>query len=319
MEGVDRETAKYLRHVSTSFAPLTYAFAYGSGMFQQSGHKSTRNNMLDFVFVVDDATTWHRENILAHPHHYSGMRHLGAPRIAHIQNRYGAAIYFNTLVPFEGRMIKYGVIDTEHFLRDMHTWETLYVSGRLHKPVVVVAGAEDERMQDAVGGNLTSALETSLLMLPEQFTEVELFTCITGLSYSGDVRMIVGEDKGKVNNIVAPNIHKFRELYADVIAANASLCRTEGILTQDLDPKVQSEYVNRLPSTLRSHVVHTLGSASQNVVDRESCRRGVVEGLHNVVRRSSTSQTAKGVVTAGVNKSVVYGLQKLRKMVKSMR
>ena len=36
---VDCETSEYLQQVSASFAPLSYAFAYGSGMFKQHGHE----------------------------------------------------------------------------------------------------------------------------------------------------------------------------------------------------------------------------------------------------------------------------------------
>jgi len=319
MNEVDPDTSQYLHHVSTTFSPLSYAFAYGSGMFKQAGHKSTKDNMLDFIFVVDDATEWHRNNIRAHPHHYSALKYLSASRVAHIQNSYGAAIYFNTLVCFEGRLMKYGVMDMEHFLRDMRNWETLYVSGRLHKPVVVISGAEDYLLNDVVRLNLRSALETSLVLLPERFTELELFTCITGLSYSGDVRMIVGEDKGKVHNIVAPNVHKFRDLYAEVIRENQSLSLSNGTFTQDVDQGVLRAYIDRMPSTLHRHVLKQHNSTKNLVLDRESCRRSTVEGLHSIVRKSSTSQTIKGVATAGLNKSLVYGLQKLNKMMKSLK
>ena len=135
--------------------------------------------------------------------------------------------------------------------------------------------------------------------------------------------MIVGEDKGKVHNIVAPNVHKFRDLYAEVIHENQSLSFSNGTFTQDVDLGVLREYVERMPSTLHRHVMkqlNTLPSTAKNLVlDRESCRRSTVEGLHSIVRKSSTSQTVKGVATAGLNKSVVYGLQKLTKMVKSLR
>ena len=45
-------------------------------------------------------------------------------------------IYFNTLVKTsDSHLIKYGVISTEALINDLLDWRSLYVAGRLHKPV----------------------------------------------------------------------------------------------------------------------------------------------------------------------------------------
>lgn len=94
-------------------------------------------------------------------------------------------------------LIKYGVIDVEILCADLLDWDTLYVSGRMHKPVAMLIA--DPRVRLAQQVNLSSALRVALLLLPETFTEVELYTRIASLSYTGDFRMSVpgGENANK--------------------------------------------------------------------------------------------------------------------------
>ncbi|XP_050568692.1 phosphatidate cytidylyltransferase, mitochondrial isoform X4 [Cygnus atratus] len=115
---------------------LSLGFAYGSGVFRQAGPSAghSENNMLDFVFAVDDSVTWHMMNLLKNKSHYSFLKVFGPKQISNIQS-YGAGIYYNTLVPCNGRMIKYGVISTDALIDDLLHWRTLYVAGRLQKPI----------------------------------------------------------------------------------------------------------------------------------------------------------------------------------------
>ena len=177
-------------------------FAYGSGVFQQDNHRDLSQNMTDFIIGVEDSQSWHRENLRLHPGHYSGLARLGGPgRVAACQDQYGARLYFNTLVPWADKgKIKYGVIQRQHLEDDLLTWRTLYVAGRLHKPVKVLES--DPSLQAALNANLCAAVTASLLLLPQRFTEEELFLNLAAISYTGDFRMVVGEDKNKVANIV---------------------------------------------------------------------------------------------------------------------
>jgi translocator assembly and maintenance protein 41 len=81
------------------------------------------------------------------------------------------------------QLIKYGVISTDTLCEDMMDWSTLYVAGRMHKPVRIIR--PDARILLANQINLVSALRVALLMLPEEFTEVELWEQIAGISYAG--------------------------------------------------------------------------------------------------------------------------------------
>ena len=68
-------------------------------------------------------------------------------------------------------------------------WETLYVAGRLHKPVNVLeldGGRAD--LDGALRRNLAGALSTALLGLPANFGERDLYLAIANISYTGDLR-----------------------------------------------------------------------------------------------------------------------------------
>ena len=56
-----------------------------------------QGKMLDLILVVDDAKSWHDENIARNPSHYSFLRYGGGTIIAKTQ-RAGGGVYYNTLV-----------------------------------------------------------------------------------------------------------------------------------------------------------------------------------------------------------------------------
>ena len=74
------------------------------------------------------------------------------------------------------------------------------MAGRLHKPVKVLECQPS--LKAALNSNLSAAVTTALLLLPQQFTEEQLYLNLAAISYTGDFRMVVGEDKNKVANIV---------------------------------------------------------------------------------------------------------------------
>uniref|UniRef100_A0A5F8H5K6 Phosphatidate cytidylyltransferase, mitochondrial n=1 Tax=Monodelphis domestica TaxID=13616 RepID=A0A5F8H5K6_MONDO len=125
---------------------LSLAFAYGSAVYRQAGPNGGRKNiMLDFVFSVDDPVTWHSKNLQKNRNHYSCLRLFGPNVIAKVQNNFGAGIYYNAMIKCDGKLIKYGVISTDTLIKDLLTWDTLYVAGRLQKPVqLLVKHGEDE-------------------------------------------------------------------------------------------------------------------------------------------------------------------------------
>jgi len=321
-------TTSFFTQVLDSF-PLerSLVFAYGSGVFRQEGHKDTRDNMTDFIFAVHDTEQWHKENMALHPSHYSTMaRLMGVTAVKKCQEEWGARLYFNTLVPWGEGMIKYGVINKKHLLQDLRNWETLYVAGRLHKPVNIIEQEEDIEMKEALKNNLSCAVRAALLLLPEKFTEEELFLTVAGLSYTGDFRMVVGEDRNKVANIVRPQLDRFRELYRERLEEVAPVLHmSDSVFVQDMGSEGRMTHLTGLASGVRNEVLD-MCTINQNTkleeemleeIAKVDCSQMVSNALGKVVAGADKSQAAKGILTAGGRKAVIYSLAKVKKMVKS--
>jgi len=218
---------------------------------------------------------------------------------------------------------KYGVIDVRDFRRDLLRWCTLYTAGRLHKPVVTLL---DDRggLGGLVARNLESAVHASLLQLPEKFAEKDLYATIAGLSYRGDFRMVVGEDKHKVANIVEPQIERFRSLYAPAFRSMSDrLLFVGSFAEQDSSVDGKLYHLQRLPANLKNIVLSNrrdgdARSPLRALAERSDVDKIVRDGVRRIVLYSSLTQSIKGIPTAGLLKSVVYSYNKLNKMVKSM-
>ncbi|XP_069871681.1 phosphatidate cytidylyltransferase, mitochondrial isoform X2 [Dipodomys merriami] len=285
---------------------LSLAFAYGSGVFRQAGRGwDQKRAMLDLVFTVDDPVTWHTKNLKKNWSHYSFLKILGPRFITSVQNNYGAGVYYNPLIMCDGRIIKYGVISTSILIEDLLNWNNLYIAGRLQKPVKIVAMNENVTLRSALEKNLKSAVTAAFLMLPESFSEEDLFMEIAGLSYSGDFRMVVGEEKSKIFNIVKPNVAHFRELYGSILQDNPQVVykTQQGRLEQRINHIMDPPGKNR-------DVEETLLQLAHD----PDCGHVVRLGLSAIVRPSSIRQSTKGIFTAGMKKSVIYSSLKLHKM-----
>ncbi|XP_041353596.1 phosphatidate cytidylyltransferase, mitochondrial-like [Gigantopelta aegis] len=321
-------TSSVYHRVLSSFPEgIQMAFAYGSGVFQQQGHVDMSKNMLDFIFVVDNPIVWHRQNMQSNNKHYSFLKYLGPTNITKIQEQFAAGAYFNTLVPFEDRFIKYGVISTRRLITDLLDWDSLYVSGRLHKPVKFLVTPTDSDLLKAMQINLQSATHAALLILPETFTEEELYITITGLSYHGDFRMKVGEDKNKISNIVKPNMPFFRQMYHTFLEneehlfwdKNKSLEQYPSYVTQFHHLNLLSKAVQMELLTLKykGGIYPDMEEVLRQYAHDSACGEHVAKCISSIVWNSSLNQSLKSLFTAGVGKSARYSAAKLKKMFKS--
>jgi translocator assembly and maintenance protein 41 len=222
--------------------------------------------MIDFIFGVSYTQHWHSLNLTQHRDHYSALGSLGSGATSWVQDKLGAGVYFNPYVTVNGTLIKYGVVNLDTLCTDLSEWTTLYLAGRLHKPVKILR--DDPRVRLANQVNLLSALRAALLLLPPTFTEQELYGTIASISYMGDPRMVLPtEDPSKVANIVGNNLPHFRRLYSPLIdnlpnvSFNDSKCSNPDWssdpsanvrLAQDMDPVKRGNMVRRLPKAFRS-------------------------------------------------------------------
>ena len=285
----NEEFKRSLRGIIRQFPPITYAFAYGSGVFPQSAATASRTThsphpnppeailkwqkgggkMIDFVLTPRFSQHFHSLNLRKHRDHYSFLGSLGSGVVSHVQDRYGAGAYFNPYITVNGTLIKYAVVNYETLLRDLTEWDTLYLAGRLHKPVKILF--EEPNIRVANQRNLISAVRCSLLLLPTTFTEKELYSTIAGLSYQGDPRMQYGsENPKKISNIVNNQLQHFRHLYHDILSSlpnvryvNDQATQASGWmeddkldlkLEQNLDPERRGNIVRRLPKQFREKV-----------------------------------------------------------------
>jgi translocator assembly and maintenance protein 41 len=223
---------------------------------------------LDFVFGVTHTEHWHSINMKQHRDHYSGLASLGSGAVSRVQD-WGAGVYYHPYIEVNGMLIKYGVTSIDNLVNDLSSWDSLYLAGRLQKPVKILR--DHPRVRLANQHNLIAAIRTAMLLLPPEFSEVDLYSTIAGLSYLGDPRMsLPTENKSKVSNIVDNNIVHFRRLYAPLVKtlpniAFTSPCRLDDeewilnpkanhTIQQDMDPMKRANLVRRLPKTFRSRL-----------------------------------------------------------------
>jgi translocator assembly and maintenance protein 41 len=119
------------------YAPIRFALAYGSGAYTQNGYDTEQQKatMVDLIFGVTHPEHWHSLNVRQNPSHYSCLKTFGVKAITYTQEKIGGRIYYNTDLVVNGIRIKYGVVSMHHLERDLLEWETMYLAGRMQKPV----------------------------------------------------------------------------------------------------------------------------------------------------------------------------------------
>jgi mitochondrial translocator assembly and maintenance protein 41 len=209
---------------------------------------------------------------------------------------------------------------------------------------------DEPRVRLANQVNLYSALRTALLLLPEEFTEFELYSTIAGLSYMGIFPVVLSNTVGdfrtrlptenpqKVQNIVTKQVVHFRRLYSPLLDTlpNVNIAKDDvdpsnTILKQDFSPTRRANMVARLPGSFKSILYRhyqrkfriTLseveagkafgGDFEKRVASDDGLAIEMRKSIRETVGWVSFVQTVKGLFTAGMGRSTKYVLAKVGK------
>ncbi|KAA1469844.1 Mmp37-domain-containing protein [Dentipellis sp. KUC8613] len=326
---VSNTTRALLESIVADFdAPIRYAFAYGSGVFEQDGYvPDPKGPMLDFMFAVTYPQHFHSINMNQHPNHYPlHARMLGSSFVTKVQE-IGPGVWFNAFVKTKGVTIKYGVTTVDNLCSDLLNWNSLYLAGRMHKPLRIIKDEPRVRLTQQV--NLVSAIRAAILILPESFSETQLFETIAGISYSGDPRMVLpAENRGKVGNIVRKQREQFRELYYRLVVGLPGVHWPSWSTTirQDVSPQARAAHLRKLPSNLLAKIRYQY-QREWSIPDNEMAENAtwmkiagdeklplvLHEEMSGIVRYPATIQSLKGIVSGGLITSARYSAEKVGK------
>ncbi|CAL8079838.1 unnamed protein product [Calicophoron daubneyi] len=321
---------------------------------------------VDLILIVKDPVQWHFENIKRNALHYnSTVRSARKSRnppfyLKYIVSKYpGPQVYYNPLVEWydstsrQTLVLKYGVLSWNNLVRDLRQWSHLYIAGRLQKPVLWIPTIDNlnsasfilhDSLTKAQEANLLSALSYVLLTRTSSnpvINEFPLFHALAGISYSGDWRMVVGEDRGKVARLVtgAERLARFRDLYSVCFMHPSlrdfiSFCEVPhskggSYELRFLQPTASGDVVNALLENLPDSIC-TKAVQAYGVKDAKSARAVLTEldpkerltrltfTVRRVVRRASIQQTTFSIFTSGPGRTVSYAVAKLKKMFASL-
>jgi translocator assembly and maintenance protein 41 len=330
-----RGGSRGLQEILKLVPKVSFAAAYGSAVIKQDGYAGS--GMVDYIFAVDRPDQWHAENIRMNGfRHYSPLGALGGTGVAMIQ-KLGAGVYFNVPRLDHGEA-KYAVIQTDALCKELRDWNNLYLSGRLQKPVATLVPNAD--VDQAQAENLRAALHSALVFLPERFSDTQLYTAISSLSYMGDPRMTAGgEHPDKPQMIAQGQEQAFAALYSDALksAEGAGLCAaTSGggdkvmVIEQDMSPAARARVYSTLPESVIQLTANKLrgGGGVGGVVSKGDARDFVAEAIERdpsqarpmlahsisaIVRPAAKVQMVKGLFSFGAATAAKYVAHKIKR------
>ena len=227
------------------------------------------------------------------------------------------------------RYWKYGVVGVKELVEDLTHWNHLFIAGRLQKPILDLDVSYYSHtavdIAEARRQNLKAAVAAAMIILPQNFSELDLYYIISSLSYAGDIRLLLGaENPKKLENMIynSPKaLMRFRNNFASTLEG----IEERGLLIRSRKPSTLGSPVDipifkfeqnptMKPELLRAHLPENVQDAiwkqAQNVDDLSKCMKDYVT---KTVRKSSTKQLFNNVLMNDPLKSSKYALAKLAK------
>lgn len=348
----DEQLSQLIRNFKS---PIKFSIGYGSGVFEQSGYKKSKKPQIDMIHMVDSPAEFHEQNLKQYAGHYSGIRMFGPAIILKIQE-YGAGVYFNPYILMnteskKNNIIKYGIISVEKSLIDLSEWSSLYIAGRLQKPVKYLKDA-DPAIKFINQYNLKNAVSLGLFLIKStEFSEIELYETIAKISYMGDPRMLIGgENPNKARNIVGKQFENFQKLYNPLLnffienniiielEPNSSKRQFRKNLDTDKAARIigslplqfrrklykhyESTFAKELSQDLKAESVINgqnisinteIGPFTRAIAMDPLLRKNLVNSIKFTVALPAFIQTIKGIFSAGIIKSINYAWEKRTK------
>ena len=287
------------------------AYGYGSGVFKQTRYTKDEKPQIDLILIVKDMKNWHQANILANPKDYSLSGNIFLTKLPDNIAKSVTGISYQSNIKYKDRIFKYGIIEEKDFLTYMNTWKSFYVPGRFQKPIFPIV--ENDKFNESIKINRENAIKVGLLTLKDENNNVkDLYYNITSLSYMGDIRMMFAENPNKIKNIVNGSFEEFNNIYG---SNNKYFeVKNNGTIKYDLENLISS--IPSLPSALYNNLSKYINSNNCTKENLEEIKESIISYMKKINKKESIIQPAKGVLTNGVAKSLVYVIPKFKKKLK---
>lgn len=319
-----KENQKLFKNIVESFNnEINVSIAYGSGVTPQNGYQSKlcKNQQSDFIFLVKNNEKFHQKNIQQHSNHYVWKK---LKIIKLIQGKYG--VYFNPFVMIKKKLIKYGVVSIDSVLADLCEWQSMFIAGRLQKPIFFVKD-NDTRVKFLNQFNLKNAMSLSIFLIKsEEFNEIELYKKITSISYTGDIRMSIGgENPNKIKNIVDNQFNEFKKLYEPIFSfflENNYIIQKKTysnvrVFKKNFTLINKFNLIKAFPLSFRNKLQKLYSDKTLiEIVKDPKLSENLTKVLRKIILFSSVKQLIIGFLSSGFSKSLKYAFLKLIKFLK---